>query len=100
MKLHFVGFACVAFMALMPNPGIAAADDKESEQLIDQLVNVSEPGFGYSVYFAGGEFLPYENTAEMGTLVIGLSRAARSERAAQACCEGGRRGADASQAYG
>lgn len=65
------------FFVLMIQPGTTLA--QETEQLIDQLLNVSEPGFGYSVYFAGGEFLPYEGTGQMGTLVLGVSRATRSE---------------------
>ncbi len=64
-------------LGLLVISGLRADDDLT--QLIDQLVEVSEPGFGYSVYFSGSEFLPYEGTGEMGTLVIGASRATRSE---------------------
>ena len=67
------------FVVLMLHSGSALAQDREIEQLIDQLIGISEPGFGYSVYFAGGEFLPFEDTGQMGTLVLGVSRATRSE---------------------
>ena len=70
---------CLAFIALILHAATASADDKETEQLIDQLIGISEPGFGYSVYFAGEEFLPFEDTGQMGTLVLGVSRATRSE---------------------
>ncbi len=77
------------------NPKVAAKEDKDDsetqdtanlsraakdiEQLIDELVNVSEPGFGYAGYFSGSEFLPYEDTEEMATLVFGGTRRARSD---------------------
>ena len=49
----------------------ASADEKEIERWIDEITQISEPGFGYSVYYSGSEFLPYENTAEPGPFVIG-----------------------------
>jgi hypothetical protein len=49
------------------------------ERLVDALVETREPGFGYSGYFSGSEFLPYEDSGQMGTLVLGASRAERSE---------------------
>lgn len=45
--------------------------DRKVEELIDQLVNVSEPGFGYSALFSGSEFVPYDEPGEIGTLVLG-----------------------------
>ncbi len=57
----------------------AAEEKKELECWIDQLVEISEPGFGYSGNFAGGEFLPYKDTGEMGMLVLGASHATRSD---------------------
>ena len=56
---------------------VAAAEEK-LESLIDQLVNVTEPGFGYSVYFSGAEFLPYDDTGEFRTLVLGAGGHVRS----------------------
>ncbi len=56
----------------------ADSKEKEIEQLIEQLVEVSEPGFGYSAYFSGFEFLPYKGTGEMSTLVLGAARSRRS----------------------
>jgi hypothetical protein len=72
------GIAC-AFVVLMLHSGTASAQDQEIERLIDELLGISEPGFGYSVYFAGGEFLPFQGTGQMGVLVLGVSRATRSE---------------------
>jgi hypothetical protein len=57
---------------------VAAAEEK-LESLVDQLVNVTEPGFGYSVYFSGSEFLPYDDSGEFGTLVLGAGHHSRSE---------------------
>lgn len=57
----------------------ASDSDPQIEQLIDKLFDVSEPGFGYSAYFSGSEFLPYEDTEEMRTLVLGATRRARSD---------------------
>jgi hypothetical protein len=59
-------------------PAVVSADDNV-DRLVDQLVNVTEPGFGYSVYFSGSEFLPYDNTGTLGTLVLGAAHSARSE---------------------
>lgn len=68
--------AGIAAIALITPP--AAAND-DVERLIDQLTNVSEPGFGYSGYFSGAEFLPYDNTGEIGTAVLGATFRRRSE---------------------
>ena len=66
-------------VALMLDSVAVAEERNGLERSIDQLVEISEPGFGYSVYFAGGEFLPYEDTGEMGVLVLGASHATRSD---------------------
>ena len=58
---------------------VSAGANDEVETLIDQLVDVSEPGFGYSGGFAGSEFLPYKDSQQMGTLVLGGAGHARSE---------------------
>ena len=67
------------FVALTLSATVIANENKELERWLDQLVEISEPGFGYSTYFAGGEFLPYEGTGEMGVLVLGVSKATRSD---------------------
>ena len=90
MRLWQKGIACT-FVVLVLHSGSVMAQDNEIEQLIDLLPTVSEPGFGYSVYFSGGEFLPFEGTGQMGTLVLGVSRATRSE----ALCKIVAKGADA-----
>ena len=56
---------------------VVANDDVT--KLLDKLVEVTEPGFGYSGYFSGSEFLPYADTEQMGTLVLGATRRSRSE---------------------
>ena len=57
----------------------SAPEDPDTEKLLTQLVETSEPGFGYSVFFSGSEFLAYENTGKMGTLVLGAAHASRSD---------------------
>lgn len=69
----------LTFVVLMLNAGASSADDENIDKLIDRLVGVLEPGFGYSVDFSGSEFLPYEHTGQMETLVLGASRATPSE---------------------
>ena len=49
------------------------------EKLIDELVNVAQQGLGYSITFSGTDFLPYEGTEEMGTLILGAAHRSRSE---------------------
>jgi hypothetical protein len=73
-----VAFVVFAFCAAAVAED-APAKDKELERWIEQLAEISKEGFGYSAYFAGGEFLPYKDTGEMNVLVIGKSRATRSD---------------------
>lgn len=70
--------ACSFLLASILLSSTAAADEP-IERLVDKLIEVSEPGFGYSGYFAGSEFLPYDDTGEVGTLVLGAAQRARSE---------------------
>ncbi|MBS0263014.1 MAG: hypothetical protein JSS02_13800 [Planctomycetes bacterium] len=49
------------------------------EKLIDQLPDTSEPGFGYSVYFSGSEFLPFDEPGQISTGVLGGMKATRSK---------------------
>jgi hypothetical protein len=76
--MHLSQGICWALIALVISAGDLSADDKEIEQLIDQLVNVSEPGFGYSEYITGSQFLPYEETGHITMLI--LLREARPAR--------------------
>ena len=65
----------------------AIAND-EVTQLINKLVDVTEPGFGYSGYFSGSEFLPYGDTEQMGTLVLGATHRSRSDTLRQIVSKG------------
>lgn len=80
LKLAFVG--CYVSHKKMPRPCLALvasvfvaacplfADD-ELNELIEDLVKVAEPGFGYSGYFSGSQFLPYGDSEQFGTFVFG-----------------------------
>lgn len=48
------------------------------EDLIGNLQEISEPGFGYSTCFAGSQFLP-AGTESFSVLVIGATRSTKSE---------------------
>ncbi|OAI39037.1 hypothetical protein AYO40_06155 [Planctomycetaceae bacterium SCGC AG-212-D15] len=63
----------------MPGNESSAPQDRAVEALIDRLAEVAEPGFGYSVSFSGSEFLPYEETGQMTTLILGAARPTRSD---------------------
>ena len=57
------------------------ADQREGqtvEELIQGLVNTSEIGYGYSTLFSGAQFLPYSDSDETHTLVLGSQRPERS----------------------
>ncbi|TWU59405.1 hypothetical protein Poly51_21930 [Rubripirellula tenax] len=56
--------------SVVPAPAVA---DEAIEQLINELVTVSDPGFGYSGYFSGDEFLPYEGTGQIRTALLGAT---------------------------
>lgn len=53
--------------------------DNDIEILIGKLVEISEPGFGYSGSFSGSEFLPYDDTGQMSTLIVGAAHSRRSD---------------------
>src|SRR4051794_4677695 len=61
------------------NVATASGDDREVERLIDQLVDVAEAGFGYSAFVSGNEFLPYQDTGEFSTGILGAAQPARSD---------------------
>ncbi|MDB2686561.1 hypothetical protein N9Y42_05070 [Mariniblastus sp.] len=65
----------------------ASAND-EITKLIDQLVEVAEPGIGYSGYFSGSEFLPYSDTQQMATFVFGATQRSRSNTLQQIVAKG------------
>jgi hypothetical protein len=46
--------------------------------LIEQFVEIDKPGTGYAQYFSGSDFLPYEDTESIGTLIIGATGRERS----------------------
>ncbi|HUY89282.1 MAG TPA: hypothetical protein VMV10_11150 [Pirellulales bacterium] len=70
---------CWALAGLLVLAPHLSAGERECEQWIEELLEVDEPGYGYSVYFSGSEFLPYEDTGHVTTLVLGAGRAARSD---------------------
>ena len=70
---------CWAIAALFLLAAALAADERDCERWIEELLSIEEPGYGYSVYFSGGEFLPYEDTGHVTTLVLGAGHAARSD---------------------
>jgi hypothetical protein len=71
--------AGLVITVFLGNTAHAFADDAEVERLIDQLIDVAEPGLGYSPTVSGGEFLPYQDTGHIGTLILGGARPEQSE---------------------
>ncbi len=69
----------VAVLAVIALAAPLAKAEDNLESLVDQLAKIDEPGFGYSAYFSGTEFLPYRDTGEISTLVLGAAQHARSE---------------------
>jgi len=59
--------------------GQYCAAKEKVESLIDKLVEVSQPGYGYAAYFSGSEFLPYPDTGKMVAEVLGGGAPVRSE---------------------
>jgi hypothetical protein len=59
-------------------PAVAITND-ELELLIDQLMDISEPGVGYSAYFSGSGFLPYSESEQLGTFVLGRTYSTQSD---------------------
>lgn len=57
----------------------SSADSAALTKLIDRLAEIEEPGFGYSVTFSGTDFLPYEGSGEIHTLVLGAGQRAESQ---------------------
>ncbi|HCO24642.1 MAG: hypothetical protein CME31_10875 [Gimesia sp.] len=49
------------------------------ESLIDKLIEISKPGYGYSSSFSGTEFLPYADTGQESTFLLGGFKPVRSE---------------------
>jgi hypothetical protein len=72
-------FAGLVITVVLGNAAHGFADDAEVERLINQLVDVAEPGLGYSPTVSGGGFLPYQDTDHIGTLILGGMRPERSE---------------------
>lgn len=78
-SLHVGGAFVVIVLVSCLQPAAQEGGQEDMEKLIDELIEVTEPGFGYSVYFSGSEFLPYEGTEAVSTFVFGGMRATRSE---------------------
>ncbi len=72
-------FRILIIIAALQILGSVSIADDEVAELIEKLVEVTEPGFGYSGYFSGSEFLPYNDTEQMGTLVLGATKRSRSD---------------------
>ncbi|MGD9128174.1 MAG: hypothetical protein PVH19_12425, partial [Planctomycetia bacterium] len=53
--------------------------EENVEQLIDQLTKVSKPGIGYSRYWYGTEFLPYDDATTIVFRVLWVEPPSRSE---------------------
>ncbi len=68
--------ACMLITSALAHP--SWADDNTCE-LINKLTKVSEPGIGYSQFFSGSVFLPYEDSEHLGTFVIGATQRSKSE---------------------
>ena len=47
--------------------------------LIDQLPEIESPDTGYAQNFAGHNFLPYEDTEELGMMILGATQRERSK---------------------
>lgn len=76
---HLTSITCLfltAFLFLTPRALLA---EGELDKLIDDLFNVAEPGVGYSASFSGSSFLPYADSEQLGTFVIGGTRRSESE---------------------
>jgi len=69
----------VALIVCLSTFAASFADDAELDKLIDELAKVSEPGVGYSAYFSGSVFLPYSDTEQLGTFVIGGTQRSKSD---------------------
>lgn len=95
MKILQQAFCGVLFLAIIPTAILRAEEskkeDQEIEQWIDQLIEISDSGYGYSSYYAGSEFLPYPGSGKWGMGVLGAPRAKRSG----ALCKIVEKGADA-----
>ena len=72
-----IRFLAAVAIALVTCSLSSANDDIAG--LIGKLAEVSEPSIGYSSYFSGSEFLPYEDSSQMSMFVLGATHRARSE---------------------
>jgi hypothetical protein len=62
--------------------------EENVEQLIDQLAKVSKPGIGYSRYWYGTEFLPYDDTARIDASVWWAGTPSHSETLCKIVAQG------------
>lgn len=61
----------IVYGATMLESGAGTALDSRTEELIDQLPQISQIGYGYSAMFSGSQFLPEPETSQVSTLVLG-----------------------------
>lgn len=60
------------------DPIVSPVVNDDIENLIDQLVQVSTPGLGYSEVLSGADFQPYDESAEINMAVLAATDTARS----------------------
>ncbi|MEM9369010.1 MAG: hypothetical protein AAGD07_23730 [Planctomycetota bacterium] len=66
---RFILFA-IALSASLAQPGRS----ETVFELVEQLVEVSAPDTGYSQFFSGSNFLPYKDSEQLGTLILGATQ--------------------------
>jgi len=76
MKCFRISIACLAtlFVALFTQCLYA----EDISELVDQLIEVETPDTGYSQFFSGSNFLPYQGSEQLGTLIFGATGRQRS----------------------
>jgi|SRR5215475_4134428 len=68
IRISLVLFVC--FLAPIPTWSQREGRNKEIQELIEKLAEISSPGYGYSSTFSGSQFLPYEETESVHTVVF------------------------------
>lgn len=67
---HWLALITVFLVAVSNATCIA---DEPIETLINQLVDINAPDTGYSQFFSGGNFLPYDDTESFSTGILGAT---------------------------
>ncbi|SFI08603.1 hypothetical protein [Planctomicrobium piriforme] len=60
-------------------PLAAFADEMAIERHVDELLRVVSPDVGYSTWFSGSGFLPYPESEQLGTFIIGATQRSSSD---------------------